>query len=486
MSGLALTGGSLLSVFQGKRVYQPIWQIIYVYCPPGTNSSTSSQILVSDGKYLTYNVALHPHCHLTFQKSQWKTQNTGRTPEDVVSSYRFPYLKVVEYVVKQGDKTTVLFLSKVKLMGWERSERMPEILKNTDVEVVLGNSEVVLRSREGLENFDGPSIEICDPDCENNMKCERNFGEHQNLMSNIKPEELVASTKFTQDDLLYGDLAPLGPNGLDILTLCGKCSFLTYANESKTTTFKPPTKSLVDNLSDFLPKKLKFEFCSCDDENEQFRKEFQNKCMVVNQDSGPGADKKVQCILVSKEQKCLDHQGVEEFNNIRTEHPVGIKNGKQMPLKADQDSNKIEEIIHINGRVARVSGKLRLCEYCGVEETQMSACRQCGKVWYCSPACKRADVKPHATVCRAYITVRRYTEERVEFAKKLHEPEDGCGTCGFWRDTLEDCAKCGQVAYCCYRCKDKSAEKHRAVCEAFTVIGSYRKKYLFDRSQEVD
>merc|ERR1712025_172291 len=55
-----------------------------------------------------------------------------------------------------------------------------------------------------------------------------------------------------------------------------------------------------------------------------------------------------------------------------------------------------------------------LCEYCGVEETQMSACRQRGKVWYCSPACKRADVKPHATVCRAYITVRRYTEERMD------------------------------------------------------------------------
>ena len=56
MSGLALTGGSLLSVFQGKRVYQPLWQIIYVYCPPGTNAATSSQILVSDGidDYLCY------------------------------------------------------------------------------------------------------------------------------------------------------------------------------------------------------------------------------------------------------------------------------------------------------------------------------------------------------------------------------------------------------------------------------------------------
>lgn len=483
MSGLALTGGSLLSVFQGKRVYQPLWQIIYVYCPPGTHSATSSQILVSDGKYLTYNVALHPHCHLTFHKSQWKTQNSGRTAEDVVSSYRFPYLKVVEYIVKQGDKTTVLFLSKVKLMGWEKSERMPEILNCSDVEVVLGNSEVVLRSREGLENFDGPTIEYCEEDCENDSKPQLSSSEPIGLIN--KPIKDEAS-KFTDDDLLFGDLAPLGPNGLDILTLCKKCYFLTYTTENKTTSFKPPTKSLVSNLVDILPTNLKFEFCSCDDENEQFRKEFQNKCMVVNQDTGPGADKKVQCILVSKEQKCSDHMEMEKFNNIPTEHLVEKKNGKMKPYAQDPMSPKIEEIVPIQGRVARVSGKLRLCEYCGVEETQMSSCRQCGKVWYCSPACKRADVKPHATVCRAYITVRRYTEERLAFAKKLHEPEDGCGTCGFWRDSLEDCTKCGRVSYCCYQCKDKNSEKHRPVCDAFSVIETYRRKYLLARSQEVD
>jgi len=484
MSGLALTGGSLLSVFQGKRVYQPLWQIIYVYCPPGTNSTTSSQILVSDGKYLTYNVALHPHCHLTFQKSQWKTQNNGRTAEDVVSSYRFPCLKVIEYVVKQGDKTTVLFLSKVKLMGWEKSEKMPEILKSSDVEVVLGNSEVVLRSREGLENFDGPTIEYCEEDCENNdTKYEQTSSEPLSLINKpVKAEE--EASKFTDDDLLFGDLAPLGPNGLDILTLCKRCSFLTYTTGNKTTSFKPPTKSLVSNLVEILPKKLKFEFCSCDDENEQFRKEFQNKCMVVNQDTGPGSDKKVQCILVSKDQKCSDHMEMEKLNNIPIEHTPLTKNGKIKNCKPDP--NRIEEIIPIKGRVAKISGKVRLCEYCGVEETQMSACRQCGKVWYCSPACKRADVKPHATVCRAYITVRRYTEERLEFAKKLHEPEDGCGTCGFWRDSLEDCTKCGKVAYCSYRCKDKNAEKHRPVCEAYNVIDTYRKKYMLARSQEVD
>ena len=49
MAGLALSGGTLLSVLQGKRVYQPIWQIIAVQTPsPGSN--TSNQLLVSDGK----------------------------------------------------------------------------------------------------------------------------------------------------------------------------------------------------------------------------------------------------------------------------------------------------------------------------------------------------------------------------------------------------------------------------------------------------
>merc|ERR1711928_300896 len=84
--------------------------------------------------------------------------------------------------------------------------------------------------------------------------------------------------------------------------------------------------------------------------------------------------------------------------------------------------------------------------------------RQCNKVWYCSPACKRADVRQHSAVCRAHITIRRYTEERNEFAKKLREPVDGCG----------------QVSYCCYRCKDKAAEKHRPVCEAFGTIERYK------------
>ena len=31
------------------------------------------------------------------------------------------------------------------------------------------------------------------------------------------------------------------------------------------------------------------------------------------------------------------------------------------------------------------------------------------------------------------------------WAAKLREPEDGCATCGFWRDSLRDCKQCNEV-----------------------------------------
>ena len=45
---------------------------------------------------------------------------------------------------------------------------------------------------------------------------------------------------------------------------------------------------------------------------------------------------------------------------------------------------------------------------------------------------------------------------------------------------------CPQVSYCSYRCKDKASEKHKPVCEAFTVIQNYRKNFIRARTQEVD
>ena len=67
------------------------------------------------------------------------------------------------------------------------------------------------------------------------------------------------------------------------------------------------------------------------------------------------------------------------------------------------------------------------------------------QVWYCSAGCKKANVSAHTAVCRAYITVRRFVEDKVAFARKLQEPEDGCATCGFWRESLEACSKCQKV-----------------------------------------
>ena len=47
-----------------------------------------------------------------------------------------------ESVMKSGDKTKVLFLSKLKLMDWERTDRVPEIISRPEVEMVTGGPEV--------------------------------------------------------------------------------------------------------------------------------------------------------------------------------------------------------------------------------------------------------------------------------------------------------------------------------------------------------
>ena len=105
--------------------------------------------------------------------------------------------------------------------------------------------------------------------------------------------------------------------------------------------------------------------CNCDEENDQFRQEFQNKCMVVNQDNSAGSDRKVQCILVSKDQQLAQES---QMNN------------KMKSVDDDDDEDSIKCIVPISKRVSKVSHKLRLCEKCGVEERDMSACKHCAKV----------------------------------------------------------------------------------------------------------
>jgi len=349
---------------------------------------------------------------------------------------------------------------------------------------ILGNCEAVTRSREGLEQFEVPAIEInkmddyddLGPDVDYKYSLENK--PFRSLSEEFSAQGFALSSKqrmkkTSTADLLSGELSPLGPLGLNILRLCEKCYSLAYTSDNRITSFRPSVSALVESLREILPSDHLYEFCSCDDENDQFRKEFQNKCMVVNQDtSSTGQQRKVQCILVSKEAPQLEEE--QSFKD------------SQVVTKKLDSSEAINTMVPISKKTARVSNKLRLCQHCGVEERDMTACKHCAKVWYCSADCKKADVKLHTSVCRAYITVRRYEEERAAFARKIHEPEDGCGTCGFWRESLEACNKCGKVWYCSYRCKDKAAEKHKPVCSALTVIEEYRNRYLAARSQEVD
>merc|ERR1719392_24162 len=81
---------------------------------------------------------------------------------------------------------------------------------------------------------------------------------------------------------------------------------------------------------------------------------------------------------------------------------------KMITQDSSNDDGMSKVLVPISHKVARVSSKLRLCERCGVQERDMAACKHCAKVWYCSAACKKADVKAHTAVCRAYITVRRF------------------------------------------------------------------------------
>ena len=152
---------------------------------------------------------------------------------------------------------------------------------------------------------------------------------------------------------------------------------MTYQDHSKISSFKPPTAILVQELKNILPiGRKEFDFCSCDDENEQFRKEFQNKCMVVNQDLGPGSDKKVQCILVSKEAKCQEHKEQE----IPEEGKGGLKELTLISPSVGRVAKVSSCSSSRRSNICQVSARARQCERCGVEETMMSACRQCSKV----------------------------------------------------------------------------------------------------------
>ena len=283
----------------------------------------------------------------------------------------------MEFMVKKGDNTSVLFISKARLMGFEKSNKGPDILRSRDVEVIMDDGfNVVTRSREGLKDFDVPGIELCESEQSSRYK-EASYIEKPPIglldavtaASAIKNNVRKKETKLSQSELNEGVLAPLGPEGLNLLTLCEKCQYITYTRDNSLSQFKPPAKMLMENMTHILPGvQGNYETCVCDEENEQFRKEFQNKCMVVNQDTSSGSDRKVQCILVSKDKEELEHKDTE-MEKLK------------LTFSGDTESeDAIKSLVPVVRKEVRVSSRLRLCEHCGVEEKNMTACRHCAKV----------------------------------------------------------------------------------------------------------
>ena len=291
--------------------------------------------------------------------------------------------------MQKKANTSVIFLSKLKLLGCEKYDKAPDILSHRDVEVILGNCEVVTRSREGLEQFDlVPAIEINKindyDDGENEMDYKYSLdGNRPTLLEEFAAQSQVRAKfeyvrEVRESDLYSGDLAPLGPSGLNILCFCEKCSSLTYAQDSTISTFRPSAESLIESLAQIFPNSQRYRFCSCDEENDQFRKEFQNKCMVVNQDNtSSGTERKVQCILVSKEVSGLLSGGGDDPEAIPS-FKGALTSGKTS--SGYESGEAIKTMVAITKKTARVSSKLRLCEHCGVEERDMSACKHCAKV----------------------------------------------------------------------------------------------------------
>jgi len=465
---ITLSKGSLLSVLTSRRVYQPLWQIIYVFQP-----DRPLQLLVSDGENVANCVSLKPSCHLTYNKTEWKIKQSKKAQDEAILSYKYPIFKIIEFEVARNDTTSVILLTKIKLMGWSKDGVKPEILTRAKIPLIVpkGSSYAVkLKSSENVEEWERPRFHF-NEDTEDGL-------ESLAVYNDKYPGEKVAPIKpYSDEDILTGDLSILGPKYLDVVKICGKCRLLTYQTESRIASFTPPTKNFAKELSSLeILKDDKLHFCACDDESQKFREEFQSKCIVVNQETSPaGKSNKVQCIMIGRDPNIEDTTaGRKPRKNIDcdTDFKKGFENSYILPQ-------------HVPRNILYSPG-LSVCEKCGEEGYNLASCRQCHKVYYCSPACKRADVKDHTAVCRAYITVRRYKEERANWSAKLREPEDGCGTCGFWRDSLTPCNICQQVFFCCERCEERGKEKHKTVCIAYSFIKIYTDNLATARRCELD
>ena len=281
-----LSSGTLLKALIGKRVYQPIWQVIQVNEHP----ETKPQLAVTDGLHLGYVTLSLASSHVTYLKNNWKHANSRKNAFEILASYDLPMVKIIDYEfypATAGSNISIFFVKKLKLMGWEKSTSfVPAILLQPEIQVVLSTGEVTTRQLGGRENLFDLDVRLYEPDSEHFRTSYplTNGSFDDNCTSNVP-----AKPTLDPDALTTGSLSVFGPDGLNILRICPDCKRLAYQTENSLTTFRPPTKSLSDCLVELglLPCEQAPDFCSCSTEDAYTAlcREFQNKCMVVNQDS---------------------------------------------------------------------------------------------------------------------------------------------------------------------------------------------------------
>ena len=73
-----------------------------------------TQFCFSDGENTANCVTLKPSCHLTFNKTEWKTKNSRKKAEEIIHQYNYPILKIIEFELAQNESTSVIVLTKIK------------------------------------------------------------------------------------------------------------------------------------------------------------------------------------------------------------------------------------------------------------------------------------------------------------------------------------------------------------------------------------
>ena len=102
-------------------------------------------IITSDGEYTTNSVTLKPSCQLTYDKTEWKKQNSKRSQEDVLLFYKHPVLKIIDFEIATSQSTSIILLTKIK--------ELTQYYWIKDVKIIYCISRITLTKSDENERY---------------------------------------------------------------------------------------------------------------------------------------------------------------------------------------------------------------------------------------------------------------------------------------------------------------------------------------------